>query len=53
MSVISFLRSRHIRARNDQVTNAAQLTLRQSLWPLTIVTILFFLWFWRKNQTSE
>ncbi|EEQ34404.1 L-fucose permease Glucose/galactose transporter [Microsporum canis CBS 113480] len=44
MSVISFLRSRHIRARNDQVTNAAQLTLRQSLWPLTIVTILFFLW---------
>ncbi|EZF92855.1 hypothetical protein H113_06304 [Trichophyton rubrum MR1459] len=44
MGVISFLRSRHIRARNDQVTNAAQLTLRQSLWPLTIVTILFFLW---------
>ncbi|PGH14844.1 hypothetical protein AJ80_05770 [Polytolypa hystricis UAMH7299] len=33
-----------LRANNDQVTNAAQLTLRQSLWPLTIVTILFFLW---------
>jgi len=33
-----------IRARNDQVTNAAELTLRQSLLPLSLVTILFFLW---------
>lgn len=29
---------------NKAVTSAATLTLRQSLWPLTIVTILFFLW---------
>ncbi|KAJ4410708.1 hypothetical protein N0V91_001636 [Didymella pomorum] len=29
---------------NQAVTSAATLTLRQSLWPLTIVTILFFLW---------
>jgi FHS family L-fucose permease-like MFS transporter len=29
---------------NNKVTNAANLTLRQSLWPLTIVTLLFFLW---------
>ncbi|KAK2768851.1 hypothetical protein FQN54_000711 [Arachnomyces sp. PD_36] len=33
-----------MRAQNDKVTNASQLTLRQSLWPLTIVTLLFFLW---------
>ncbi|KAF3044895.1 hypothetical protein E8E11_001137 [Didymella keratinophila] len=26
------------------VTSAATLTLKQSLWPLTIVTIMFFLW---------
>lgn len=33
-----------LRNKNDQVTSASQLTLRQSLWPLTIVTTLFFLW---------
>ncbi|PGH04428.1 hypothetical protein AJ79_07085 [Helicocarpus griseus UAMH5409] len=45
MGFKSILKNRStIRAKNDQVTNAAQLTLRQSLWPLTIVTMLFFLW---------
>ncbi|OAL47363.1 l-fucose permease [Pyrenochaeta sp. DS3sAY3a] len=33
-----------IKNSNQAVTTAAQLTLRQSLWPLIIVTILFFLW---------
>lgn len=33
-----------LRVDNNKVTNAANLTLRQSLWPLTIVTLLFFLW---------
>ncbi|KAI5776321.1 major facilitator superfamily domain-containing protein [Geopyxis carbonaria] len=33
-----------LRARDDQVTNASELTLRQSLVPLALVTILFFLW---------
>jgi len=33
-----------IQNSNKTVTSAATLTLRQSLWPLTIVTILFFLW---------
>lgn len=33
-----------LKTRNTDVTVAAQLTLRQSLWPLSIVTILFFLW---------
>lgn len=39
-----FFRKRPLRARDDQVTNAANLTLRQSLVPLCLVTILFFLW---------
>jgi len=40
-----FLRKRSgLRARDDQVTNASDLTLRQSLLPLALVTILFFLW---------
>ena len=33
-----------LKTSNAEVTVAAQLTLRQSLWPLTIVTTLFFLW---------
>ncbi|KAJ6506863.1 major facilitator superfamily domain-containing protein [Mycena sanguinolenta] len=28
----------------DRVTNASQLTLRETLWPLFLVTILYFLW---------
>jgi MFS transporter, FHS family, L-fucose permease len=39
-----FFRKRSIRARDDQVTNASDLTLKQSLLPLALVTILFFLW---------
>ena len=39
-----FAKRSALKTRNDQVTVAAKLTLRQSLWPLTIVTILFFLW---------
>ncbi|KAL1952918.1 hypothetical protein VTO42DRAFT_3952 [Malbranchea cinnamomea] len=45
MGFKEFLKKRsNLRNKNDQVTSASQLTLRQSLWPLTIVTILFFLW---------
>ncbi|KAL1858512.1 hypothetical protein Plec18170_002711 [Paecilomyces lecythidis] len=45
MGVKGFLKTRSgLRVNNNQVTNAASLTLRQSLWPLTIVTLLFFLW---------
>lgn len=29
---------------NTSRTNAAELTLRQSLYPLCLVTVLFFLW---------
>ncbi|KAJ7036019.1 major facilitator superfamily domain-containing protein [Mycena alexandri] len=28
----------------DRITNASQLTLRETLWPLFLVTILYFLW---------
>jgi len=41
----NFFRKRSaLRARDDKVTNASDLTLRQSLLPLALVTILFFLW---------
>lgn len=33
-----------LRVDNHKTTSAATLTLRQSLWPLSLVTILFFLW---------
>ncbi|PVI05620.1 MFS general substrate transporter [Periconia macrospinosa] len=33
-----------LKHRDDQRTNAAELTLRQSILPLSLVTILFFLW---------
>lgn len=33
-----------LRVDNRKTTAAASLTLRQSLWPLSLVTILFFLW---------
>lgn len=33
-----------LRARDDRRTRAAELTLRESIYPLALVTILFFLW---------
>ncbi|KAH9877079.1 hypothetical protein IAQ61_002442 [Plenodomus lingam] len=33
-----------LRTRDDERTKAAELTLRQSIYPLFLVTILFFLW---------
>ncbi|KAK1138895.1 hypothetical protein N8T08_001684 [Aspergillus melleus] len=45
MGVLQFLKSRSgFRVDNSKTTSAATLTLRQSIWPLTLVTILFFLW---------
>lgn len=35
---------RSLRVRDDKVTKAAELSLRESLVPLCLVTILFFLW---------
>ncbi|GKZ28747.1 hypothetical protein AbraIFM66951_005357 [Aspergillus brasiliensis] len=45
MGFLHFLKTRSgFRVDNSRTTSAATLTLRQSLWPLTLVTILFFLW---------
>lgn len=45
MGVKHFWKSRSgFQIDNRQTTSAATLTLRQSLWPLTLVTMLFFLW---------
>jgi hypothetical protein len=33
-----------LRQRDDQRTSAAELTLRASIYPLCLVTVLFFLW---------
>ncbi|KAJ5973934.1 hypothetical protein N7481_011144 [Penicillium waksmanii] len=45
MGVKGFFRNRSgMRVDNSKTTSAATLTLRQSLYPLGLVTILFFLW---------
>ncbi|KAG2418487.1 hypothetical protein HFD88_001588 [Aspergillus terreus] len=45
MGVWHFLKTRSgFKVDNSKTTSAANLTLRQSLWPLCLVTILFFLW---------
>ncbi|KAB8241008.1 major facilitator superfamily domain-containing protein [Aspergillus flavus] len=45
MGLLHFLQTRSgFKVDNRKTTSAATLTLRQSLWPLCLVTILFFLW---------
>ncbi|KAL9580482.1 MAG: hypothetical protein Q9203_006283 [Teloschistes exilis] len=43
MAILSF-RKHSLRTRDDKRTPASELTLRQSIYPLCLVTILFFLW---------
>lgn len=40
----SFWKRRSLRVSDDSRTNAAEMTLRQSLVPICLVTVLFFLW---------
>jgi hypothetical protein len=40
----SWLKKNTLKNRDDQRTKAAELTLRQSIYPIVLVTILFFLW---------
>ncbi|OKP04968.1 L-fucose-proton symporter [Penicillium subrubescens] len=40
----AFWKKRTFRVRDNNRTPAAELTLRQSLYPICLVTILFFLW---------
>ncbi|KAK3951340.1 major facilitator superfamily domain-containing protein [Pseudoneurospora amorphoporcata] len=37
-------KKRSLRVRDDKVTKAAELSLRESILPICLVTILFFLW---------
>lgn len=39
-----WVKQRSLRAKDDKRTNAAELTLRESIYPICLVTILFFLW---------
>ena len=39
-----WLKKNSLKNRDDQRTNAAELTLRQSIYPIILVTVLFFLW---------
>lgn len=41
---MGFFKKPTLKVRDDKRTNAAELTLRQSIYPLCLVTILFFLW---------
>lgn len=40
----SWLKKNSLKTKDTQRTRAAELTLRQSIYPLILVTILFFLW---------
>lgn len=44
MGVKDFIKKRPLRTRDNERTNAAELTLKQSVFPIVLVTILFFLW---------
>lgn len=43
MPIFTF-KKHSLRTRDDQRTKASELTLKQSLYPLCLVTVLFFLW---------
>ncbi|KAG5791864.1 hypothetical protein H9Q69_009084 [Fusarium xylarioides] len=45
MGVRAFFKKRSLKVSDDRVTKAADhLTLRESIWPIALVTVLFFLW---------
>ncbi|KAI1506723.1 major facilitator superfamily domain-containing protein [Biscogniauxia marginata] len=44
MSFKEFLKRRSLKAPDDKRTKAAELSLRESLYPICLVTVLFFLW---------
>lgn len=54
MGFKAFLKKRSgLRIDNSKTTSAATLTLRQSLYPLCLVTILFFLWVWTLRPSPK
>ncbi|KAF5258164.1 hypothetical protein FOXYS1_11280, partial [Fusarium oxysporum] len=44
MGVRTFFKKRSLKVSDDRVTKAADLSLRESIWPIALVTVLFFLW---------
>jgi hypothetical protein len=44
MGVKQFFKDRPLKVKDSKVTKAAELTLRESIWPIALVTVLFFLW---------
>lgn len=44
MATESFWKQRSLRTSDKKRTKAAELTLKESLFPICLVTILFFLW---------
>lgn len=44
MSFNEFVKRRSLKADDTRRTRAAELTLRQSIYPICLVTVLFFLW---------
>ncbi len=44
MGFKDFLKKRGVIVPDNKTTKAAELTLRESLYPICLVTILFFLW---------
>ncbi|KAH9896340.1 MFS general substrate transporter [Xylariomycetidae sp. FL2044] len=44
MGFKEFMKRRSLKAKDDTRTKAAELSLRESLYPICLVTILFFLW---------
>ncbi|KAH7247262.1 major facilitator superfamily domain-containing protein [Fusarium redolens] len=44
MGVRTFFKKRSLKVSDDRVTKAADLSLRESIWLIALVTVLFFLW---------
>lgn len=44
MGTKDFFKKRSLKADDSRRTAAAELTLRQSIFPICLVTVLFFLW---------
>jgi len=40
----AIFRKHSLRTRDDQVTKASELSMREALLPVCLVTMLFFLW---------
>lgn len=44
MGFKEYLKARSLKAPKGTVTKAAEITVRESIWPIALVTTLFLLW---------